>query len=470
MNFLSLVISQHLSKYVAAFLIAGGCAAPAAQTDGDYTLQVIHIFQFGTGISLVSASDGGFYGTTSGFFDGLNSISLPGSVFRATASGSFTTLVSFEGESDRGTDPDGLVEAKDGKLYGFTIFGRNGNGSLFQIARDGGFKELFVFSGTNGARPYGRLLLASDGNLYGTTLSGGLNNQGTVFRIGTTGDGFTNLYNFTGRSDGYQALGGLVETAGGVICGSTSAGGTGGGGTVAGGTIFKLTHAGEFITLFQLNETTGYGFVYFTLAKDGGVYGTAAQGGEQDRGTVFSISSDSNLVVLASFKDGNGTFPRGLVEAGDGSFYGATYGSFFGSTAQAGDLSNGTLFKFTRGAGLTTLAVFNGTNGAQPNRQVALGTDGNVYGVTSAGGQFGKGTLFRLVQTPKLSASTQANGAVSFRWNSFPGAQYRLEYKNRLIKDPWQHLAEITATGNLSTFTNSLPNAAQGYFRLVLLP
>ena len=441
---------QLVSKAFAVWLIIGRCAALVSKADGDYEIQVLHDFQSGRGVNLIAASSGGFFGTTFG---------QPGSVFRATTSGFVATLVSFGDADGRGTDPGDLTQGGDGKLYGTTVFGKEGNGSVFQIGLDGIFKELFVFSGTNGARPWGRLLLAEDDNLYGTTYSGGAHGVGAVFRISTAGDGFTNLYHFTGRADGYQPLGGFVETADGMIYGSTSLGGSDGGGT-----IFRLTHSGELTTLLPLNSATGSGFVFLTLAKNGGIYGTAGQDGAHGRGTLFTLTPPDKLSVLASFSENDGSFPTGLVEATDGSFYGATeQGSKYGN-------GMGTIFKFTRESGLTTLAHFDGTNGTRVIRQLALGSDGNVYGVTEAGGRFGNGTLFRLVKAPRLTLSPRVHGSISFQWDSFPGGKYRLEQKVHLTDPTWQTVVEVVGSGNFTTFTNSLTGASEAYFRLVLAP
>ena len=82
----------------------------------------------------------------------------------------------------------GLVQAPDGHLYGTTMRGgTNDNGTIFRLTLDGRFAiVLHQFSGEDGENPEGTLIVGSDGNLYGTTLQGGDGDRGTIFRI-TTG-------------------------------------------------------------------------------------------------------------------------------------------------------------------------------------------------------------------------------------------------------------------------------------------
>jgi len=162
-----------------------------------------------------------------------------------------------------GNDPDGLILGKDGNLYGLTTFGSNGYGSVFRIMPDNTFTNLHVFNGADGARPWGRLLEATDGNLYGTTTAGGTNFMGTVFRLNPTGSAFSTLYSFS-EATGWQATGGLVETSDGSIYGSTSLGN---------GIIFKMTFAGDLMTVTNLTQVTGFGLVPLTLASDGSIWG-----------------------------------------------------------------------------------------------------------------------------------------------------------------------------------------------------
>ena len=169
---------------------------------------------------LVQGSDGNFYGTT--YVGGANG---DGTVFKTTPSGTLTTLYSFAG-SDGDTPVAGLVQSRDGNFYGTTSAGGvNDGGTVFKITPSGTLTTLYSFAGngSDGANPFAELVQGSDGNFYGTTLSGGENNDGTVFKITPSGT-LTTLYSFAG-SDGDQAYAGLVQGSDGNFYGTTYAGG-----------------------------------------------------------------------------------------------------------------------------------------------------------------------------------------------------------------------------------------------------
>ena len=154
------------------------------------TESVLHSFAGGTGdganpngnSSLVQASDGNFYGMT--LYGGANNV---GTVFKITPAGVETVLHSFAGGTGDGALPYcSLIQASDGNLYGMTnTGGANNVGTVFKITPSGTVTVLHSFAGStsDGANPYGDLIQASDGNLYGMTWGGGANNMGTVFKI-----------------------------------------------------------------------------------------------------------------------------------------------------------------------------------------------------------------------------------------------------------------------------------------------
>ena len=122
----------------------------------------------------------------------------------ASPAQNFTTLVNFNGT--KGAQPYlmSLVQGTDGNLYGTTsVRGANDLGTVFKVTPTGTQTTLHSFAGypTDGAYPQAGLVLATNGNFYGTTSAGGVNNDGPVFSI-TSGGTLTTLLSFDG-TDGY---------------------------------------------------------------------------------------------------------------------------------------------------------------------------------------------------------------------------------------------------------------------------
>ena len=185
-----------------------------------------------------------------------------GTVFRITPGGTLTTLYEFCSRpncTDGYGPQSGLVQAADGNFYGTTHWGGtqlDGNGTIFRITPNGALTTLHSFAGfpTDGANPIGGLIQATDGNFYGTTPSGGANFLGgTIFRM-TPNGALTTLYSFCALShcdDGSSPDGTLLEATDGNLYGTTSSGGTGCNGGFCGyGTVFKVSLGlGQFVTL-----------------------------------------------------------------------------------------------------------------------------------------------------------------------------------------------------------------------------
>jgi uncharacterized repeat protein (TIGR03803 family) len=366
--------------------------------------------------ALVQDSDGNFYGTTEG--GGAYS---SGTVFKVTAGGTLTILYSFcaQPHCSDGFDPyGGLVQAADGNFYGTTYGGghffpdclSSGCGTVFKITPAGTLTTLHSFDGTGGALPYASLVQASDGNFYGTSYQGGINdtcpyrNQGgcgTVFKI-TPGGTLTTLYSFcalAGCVDGDFPVGGLVQGSDGDLYGTTGNGGTNDNCNGSGcGTVFKITLGGTLTTLYSFCPLAGCAdgmapYAGLVQATDGSFYGTTYGGGVDGGGTVFKINAGGTLATLHSFDGADGDqIWAGLVQATDGNFYGTTTGGG-NDTCFSGC---GTIFKITAGGALTTLHSFDGGDGNWPIGGLVQASNGNFYGTTYAGGAYGVGTVFRV--------------------------------------------------------------------------
>jgi uncharacterized repeat protein (TIGR03803 family) len=284
------------------------------------------------GSSLVQASDGNFYGTT--VSGGANSL---GTIFSITPGGVETVLYSFCNLADcsDGDEPvTGLLLAIDGNLYGTTYYGGSHNdGTIFRYnIAAGTLDTLYSFcsqpSCADGIQPQGQLIQGKNGQLYGTTVAFGANGEGTAFRFNPATKRLATLYSFCAQSsctDGSQPLGGLIQATNGNFYGTTSAGGTYGVGTV-----FELTASGTETVVYSFSENyDGDPFAALVQGTNGVLYGTTTGG---YCGGVFEIvpkSEDEKL--LWTFDEGlasrDGCRPTGsLIQHTNGLFYGTTNG------------------------------------------------------------------------------------------------------------------------------------------------
>ena len=329
---------------------------------------------------------------------------------------SFTTIYRFT-DSNFTYVYSGLVQGADGNLYGTTESGGNSNaGIVFKITPNGMLTTLYDFCSlpgcADGESPVGgSLVLATDGNFYGTTNIGGTVTSncpygcGTVFKITPTGS-LTTLHKFAG-DDGQYPQGGVIQASDGDFYGSTA---SGGGSQICEdyantgcGEIFKITPTGELTTLYSFCPK-GFGcpdgeFPNGVIqGSDGSFYGTTF-GGSEVEGTVFKFSPGGGLTTLHTFcslkycTDGNKPMSA-LLQGSDGNFYGTTFG------ALTTDL--GTVFKITPSGSLTTLVKFCShhihtcMNGESPIAPLIEATDGNFYGTTYGGRKNSSGTIFRI--------------------------------------------------------------------------
>lgn len=181
--------------------------------------------------SLVQASNGILYGTT--LQGGAN---LLGTVFALnTNGGAYSILHHFGGGTNAGTLQTGLLLGNNGWLYGTTVGGgTKGYGTVFALNTNGSFTTLHSFTNSpDGANGYPSLALGCDGLLYGMTTWGGISNAGTIFRMETNGANYSIVHQFTGANgDGAHSYSGLIATTNGLLYGTTLQGGTNGFGTV----------------------------------------------------------------------------------------------------------------------------------------------------------------------------------------------------------------------------------------------
>src|SRR6266567_3710321 len=242
-------------------------------------------------VALVQGSDGNFYGANNF-----------GRLFRITPEGALTNLYSFTGGTDGDSAAGALVQGTDGNFYGVTkhnvIQGYQFYGTIFRITTSGLLSTLYPLNYTDGSYPYAGLIQGSDGNFYGTTHDGGASGNGTLFRISPDGT-LATLVSFDGFDDGGHPKDTVVEGADGNLYGTTTSGGPGGQGT-----IFRLSFTSSpQITSQPANQTALLGAnVLFSVAAFGRAplhYQWLKNGTNLiDGGPVFG--SDTRTLVLTN--------------------------------------------------------------------------------------------------------------------------------------------------------------------------
>ncbi len=274
------------------------------------TLTTLHSFNSTDGAyplgGLAVGNNGNLYGTTE-----EGGTSDYGTIFQITPTGSLTTLHSFKFTSDGAFPFAALVMGSDSNFYGTTYYGPEvTSGSIFRLTPGGTLTTLHSFSGPDGAYLSGSLIQGSDGNFYGTGSEGGTFSNGVVFQI-TPGGSYSNLWNFSGCSDGENPYGALLQGNDGNFYGTTSGGGSGGFGTV-----FRLGPGGSFTNLWSFTGGIDGGISYAALVQgdDGDLYGTTIAGGAHGNGAIFKINADLCGYVLnpmsADFSPAGGSGSR----------------------------------------------------------------------------------------------------------------------------------------------------------------
>jgi uncharacterized repeat protein (TIGR03803 family) len=556
----SVIISNTLGSVISSNVTL---TVVAGTTPGT-ALATLHWFGSNTGDGqtpngLMQANDGDLYGTTQS--GGISGSSGYGTIFKITTNGLFTTLVPFtEASYTLGDRPlAALVEDTNGNFYGTTeLGGTNLVGNIFQLTPGNTLTNLYSFTGgDDGSNPSVPLVLGTDGNLYGSTPTGGNFGHGNIFQMTPAGT-FTNLYSFTGGADGNSPSGGLLPDPHGNFYGLTTYGGT-----HSEGNIFKMTPDDLVTNLYSFTGgTDGYWPIgALVFGDDGNLYGATKRntiGAFQFYGTLFTSTTNGTLDTLYKLNYTDGAYPfAGLILGSDGNFYGTTYSGAYDQ--------NGTVFRITPSGALTTLVAFDGfDDGAHPESALVQGVDGALYGTTTSGGPDGQGTIFRVsfttapeitsqpvnqtvvaganvsfnvadfgasplfyqwqknsnnltdggdlsgsatriltltnvsvadsgsysvivsnslgavssdsalltvINQPVFQTITQTNGTVSLAWSTFSGQIYQLQYNPDLSSSGWINLGNsITATNSLTTFSDVIGTGTQRFYRVVLLP
>jgi uncharacterized repeat protein (TIGR03803 family) len=345
----------------------------------------------------------------------------------------------------------GLVADAAGNLYGTTTMGGiYSEGTVFEMIPkpSGGWAEKVLYSfnsnGIDGTQPYSSLVFDKAGNLYGTTYSGGTYGVGTVFEL-TPRSGRswkeTILYNFNSTRDGQAPVASVVFDSAGNLYGTTLKGGL-----YFHGIVFEVTPTakGQWTEtiLHDFNSLDGkYPYAGVILDASGNLYGTTRNGGAYDSGTVFEVSPGGNgqwnESVLFSLSDQTvGSYPyASLIFDTAGNLYGTTFG----------DLNfSGSIFELSPQAGGQWTATLIGGYTA-PNGGLVMDAAGNLYGTSTDNiDGFPEGEVFKL--SPKRNGSWVGTVLHQFSQNGKDG----YNPLGNLILDKSNNIYGVTNQGGLN--------------------
>lgn len=349
--------------------------------------------------SLLMDATGNLYGTT-----GAGGTLQGGTVFRLDTSGTESVLYNFPSNGLANPNPVGaLVMDAQGNLYGSTWEGGSASGgTVFKLTPNGEETDLHVFTGQGGDGFLSKagVIIDGNGNLYGTTIKGGLSGYGTVYKVDPSGNE-TVLYSFSGGTDGAYPYASLVLDGKGNLYGTTYEGGNLSCQAPYGcGTVFKVDPAGQETVLYSFTGAyPDYGISPVGgLVRDawGTLYGTTTYGGTASyHGNVFKLSRSGKMTSLYSFtgSNGDGEWPTtNLALDRQGNLYGATN---FGGSANC-YLGCGVIFKVIPQEKEYLLFTFAGSSTGYEPSGLIRDQDGNLYGTTSGGGADNVGTVFKL--------------------------------------------------------------------------
>lgn len=378
-------------------------------------------------------------------------------ILTGVSSAATKVIYSFAGGNDgEYTDTD-LVMDQAGNIYGTSVQGGlYDGGTVFQVTTAGVHTVLYNFTGgTDGGEPYKGVTLDAQGNLYGTAVTGGGGSCeggcGTVFKLANAGGGVWNfgvIHTFTGGKDGSGPGAPVVFDKAGNLYGMTPTGGA-----LGFGTIYLLKPGASDWTLRVIHTFTGgadgLGGSAGRMVFDrlGHVFGVATVGGVNGKGVAFQLTRTSvgewQFTSLYDFKDS----PDGALPYGGLIFDKA--GNLYGTTYYAGKNDFGTVYVLARGAsGWTEHVLYSfkgGSDGGSPISTLVADAAGNLYGTTSDGGASGCscGTIFRMSRN-SAGAWTET---VVYRFQGQPDAGFAY---NGLVSDSKGNFYGATVHGGTS--------------------
>ena len=285
------------------------------------------------------------------------------------------TVLRAGSKFSEGKPSAGLLRGLDGKYYGGTdrrllsIDPANANASVV-------LRTPTSSGDVNGSGFGWGVTQAADGTLYGVGETGGSANAGVVWKMNVDGSGYAVLHNFGGGAEGQTPRCRLVLHSDGALYGTTQNGGLSSDGIIGLGTAFRITTDGTFTKLVNFNGQTGTSPRTLVAGRNGTLAGITTTGGQAGKGTLFEMTTDGALTVLHHFGGVGGYIPSGpLLLASDGNFY--------GSNAWGG-VGNGAIYRIIPGATprMEEVYALKSGEGKNPAFALAEGFDGALYGIT----------------------------------------------------------------------------------------
>jgi uncharacterized repeat protein (TIGR03803 family) len=388
---------EQISMRTFAFLAMGlGIWASALADTAVATYVQLHAFTTAEGQcpngALLRSKDGTLYGMTeSGGAHGK------GTVYALDPSGALRVLHNFGHGPNEGDTPNGSLIEIGSVLYGVTRKGGEfDRGVAFKLTKKGKFTVLHSFAGDiDGIWPQGPLVLATDGNFYGTTGYEGVSGGGALFRMDMAGN-VTTLWNMAISGPGpSRLLGGLIQASDGRLYGTSQNGGAAGIGTVY---SYDLDGTKTVVHDFvSQGDTLGWipdsGVMQ---GRDGAFYGTTPSDLQIAAGVAFRVTATGDYSEMHHFSnaDGEGWAPMGrLLEPGD---------VFLGITYIGGTHDDGTIYRLSTSGEFEYLHMFSdpieggGVDGRSPKAGLTRTGQGEYVGTTCYGGAGNVGTIYRL--------------------------------------------------------------------------
>lgn len=304
----------------------------------------------------------------------------------------FRVLVDFSCETNGCAPNSTLLKSSDGWLYGTTSEG----------APEGDTGFIFKMSRTGQlvllgfpSRPF---FEASDRNFYGYA-----NGEpdagpfGSIFRMDHHGTR-TRIYDFDGVTAAFPST--LIKGIDGLFYGMAE------GGAYGNGVLFRANTAGRFQIVASFRKPTGIYLRGLLQAGNGSFYGTSYSGGTGGSGFVFRINTNGDVHVLYSFP----ASPGGGSSSEYGDLMQSRDGYFYGTELEAGAYEAGRVFRMTADGKVVVLHTFNRLDGAFPYAAPVEAPNGRLYGTTCSGGDYDMGTVWQLEKSGVLTVLHSFNG------------------------------------------------------------